>query len=778
MPRKSRKTPGTARAASRREDEDPKVRPSAGSGSGELVEPRGSEGRKVRGSDGPGAGIGGRRRWAVAAILLVAGAAAIAWWHWSSRVSRPGDGPIILISIDTLRADHLPVYGYRKVETPAIDALAREGVVFDHAYAHSPQTFPSHASILSGQLPFETGIRDNVGFTLDRRPSWLPELVHPRGFVSGGIVSAFVLRKETGIDRGFDFFDGQMPPARPDKPMGQVQRRGEDSLAVAEAWMEGLASPRFFLFFHIYEPHKPYEPPERFARFAPYDGEIAYSDEIVGRLFEYLKRKGWYDRAMIILLSDHGEGLGDHGEQEHGLFLYTETIRVPLVVRMPGGTHGGRRIAAPVQHIDLVPTILDWLNINRPRELRGRSLRGLLEAGTDRLPETELYAESLFGRYHFGWSELYALTDARYRFIRAPRSELYDLDRDPRELRNVAADRPQTAGAMRGALDSLLAGVNIHAQERISKEDLARLQALGYVGSQMAVPSTTASDSLPDPKDKAGVLDQYRHASELSAQRKYSEAIAAYRAILDAEPGMKDVWLQLGEELLRAGRYAESVEAFKRLVKLDPTDPNGLVSVATVLVRLNRLDEAVATAEAALHLLPASDRRMRTSALEVLVNVALTRHDATAARAAAARAAQVDPDYPLPSYVEGVIQYNAGRYEQALPLFQETARRLQTRTLVIPGLYYYLADIFGRLGEEREAETGFITELRLSPENLRARAGLAMLYRAAGRNEEAERAIADLLRFVPTREGYDMAIKLWTMFGEKQRAEQVRAARR
>jgi arylsulfatase A-like enzyme/cytochrome c-type biogenesis protein CcmH/NrfG len=710
--------------------------------------------------------------------VLLAGAAIVSWRLWPAGTGRPGDGPIILVSIDTLRADHLPVYGYRKVDTPVIDAFARDGVVFDRAYAHSPQTFPSHTSILSGQLPFETGIRDNVGFTLDNRPTWLPELVHKRGFVSGGVVSAFVLRKETGINRGFDFYDSQMPPARPDKPMGQVQRRGEDSLGVAERWMEGLASPRFFLFFHIYEPHKPYEPPARFARYAPYDGEIAYSDEIVGRLFAFLREHHWYDRATIILLADHGEGLGDHGEQEHGLFVYQETIHVPLIVKLPNGAHGGRRVGVPVQHIDLVPTILEWLGIDRPRELRGRSLAALLDGRASTVPETPLYAEALFGRYHFGWSDLYALTDARYRFIRAPRPELYDLDRDPRELRNVVPERPTTAAAMRSVLDRLLAGVNVDTQQRVAKEDLERLQALGYVGSQMAVPASAASDSLPDPKDKAAVLDQYRRASELSAQRKYDDAIAAYRAILQTDPGMKDVWLQLGEELLRAGRYAESVDAFKRLVQLDPTDPNGLVSVATVLVKLNRLDEAVATAEAALRMLPASDRRMRTSALEVIVNAGLTRKDPAVARAAAARAAEVDPEYPLPTYVEGVIAYNAGRYEQALPLFQETARRLQARTLAIPGLYYYLGDIFGRLGDEREAETAFAAELRLSPENVRARAGLAMLYRASGRNDEAERAIADLLRIVPTPEGYDMAIKLWTMFGEKQRADQVRAARR
>jgi arylsulfatase A-like enzyme/predicted Zn-dependent protease len=717
------------------------------------------------------------RRWWLVLVALVVAAAPVFVWLWRSAPARPADGPIILISIDTLRADHLPSYGYRNVETPVIDALAREAVVFDRAYAHSPQTLPSHTSILSGQLPFETGVRDNVGFTVGATLPWLPDILRQHGFTTGGVVSAFVLRKETGVNRGFDFFDGDMPPARPDKPMGQVQRAGTESLAVAERWMSGLAAPRFFLFFHLYEPHAPYEPPARFAKFAPYDGEIAFADEIVGQLLDYLRKRGWYDRATIVLLSDHGEGLGDHGELEHGLFVYQETIRVPLVVRLPGGAHGGHRVAAPVQHIDVVPTLLDYLGIDRPPKLRGRSLRDAIESRGNGIAETPLYAESLFGRYHFGWSELYALTDARYRFIRAPRQELYDIERDPGERQNIAAGRQPTATAMRAVLDRLLAGVNMQSQERVSKADLERLQALGYVGTQPTT-SSAPGDTLPDPKDKAAILGKYRRAAELSARRQFVESIALYREILAGEPQMKDVWLQLGEELLRAGRYAESVDAFKRLVELDPSDPNGLVSVATVLVRMNRLDEAAATAETALRMLPETDRRMRTSALEVLVNVALQRKDAAAARASAARASLVDPDYPLSTYVDGVILYDAGRYREALPLFQQTAKRLEARTLAIPNLYYYMGDIMGRLGEAALAEVAFETELKLSPENLRARAGLAMLYRAAGRAPEAERIIDSILRVNPTPEGYEMAAKLWTMFGEKQKADALRAEMR
>ena len=221
--------------------------------------------------------------------------------------------PVILISIDTLRADHLPAYGYTKVRTPNIDALAAGGVVFEHAWSHAPQTLPAHTSILSGQLPFETGVRDNIGFTLKPDQWLLQKALAARGWPTGGFVSAFVLRGATGIGSGFDTYDSEMPPTSTERSIGQVQRSGEKTLAIAETWVEARdRSKPFFLFFHIYEPHKPYAPPERFASYAPYDGEIAFADEIVGRLFDRLRALDLYDRSTIVLLSDHGEGLGDH----------------------------------------------------------------------------------------------------------------------------------------------------------------------------------------------------------------------------------------------------------------------------------------------------------------------------------------------------------------------------------------------------------------------------------------------------------------------------------
>ena len=743
--------------------------------------PRSSPSIAPRGGDSPGSPASARRvsrrvgAAAIAAVLLVALGVG-AWWWLRGAAIRTVEGPIVLISIDTLRADRLPVYGYTRGETPHIDALAREAVVFDRAYAHSPQTLPSHASLFTGLLPFEHGVRDNLGFALERGARTLAGLLRERGYATGGFVSAYVMRGETGVGQGFDTFDDRLPPASSEVGVGEVQRAGLDTLGAAERWLDSLASRRAFLFLHLYEPHTPYTPPARYRRLDPYDGEIALADEIVGRLLASLRRRGLYDGALIVLLSDHGEGLGDHGEQEHGLFLYNETIRVPLVVKLPGQRGGGRRVAAPVQHVDLLPTVLALAGAPVPAGLRGRALVPVFDGGT--IPEQGLYAEALYPRYHFGWSELYALTDARYRFIRAPRDELYDVEQDAAERRNLAPGRPQTVGAMRQALDRLLAGAAIDAPAAVSEDDRERLRALGYVGSQVAATSAPGAEALPDPKDKVGVLERYRQALELVRGGRTDEAIDEFRGIAAENPGMADVWDELAGLLSRQGRTREAVDAYRREVEATPHNPAALVSVAQALVQLGDLDEAGKQAELALDLLPEQDSRWRAAAHTVLMRLALTRKDPAAARAQAARARGADPESPLPDYAEGLIRYDAGQFAEAVPRFEAALRLSRPRTFQLPELRYHLGDSLARLERYAEAEPVLTDEVRLFPQNLRARAALALLYRAQGRTAESDQAVDGLVRTAPTAEGYGLAAQLWTMFGEPQKAAAARAAGR
>lgn len=707
------------------------------------------------------------------AVLVLVVGSALLWYALHQSTESSGDGPIILISIDTLRADHLPAYGYTGVATPHLDSLARDGVVFERAYSHSPQTLPAHVSMLTGELPFEHGVRDNIGFTVKPNQRTLPRMLDADGYGTAGFVSSFVLRQDTGVGQGFALYDSEMPPAAPGAAIGQVQRDGGATLARIERWLDAQAGSRFFLFFHLYEPHTPYRPPARFARYAPYDGEIAYADEIVGRFLDSLRRRSLYDAATIVLLSDHGEGLGDHGEREHGVFIYDETIRVPLIVKLPDSHAAGRRASAPVQHVDVAPTLLDFAGIARPSEWRGRSLRPLLE---DRaaLEEQGIYSESMYPRYHFGWSELTALTDARYRFIKAPRTELYDLISDPKETTNLAGARAQTEGAMGAALDRLTTGRSLEEPSAVSTDTRARLQALGYVGMQSTAGAALPGVSLADPKDKIHVLEAYRTAINFANERRFAEAVPVLRGILAAEPGMADVWQQLGNILSRLGRQQEALDAFKRFVTLKPDDPGGLVLVAGTLMRMGRLDAAWEHGQLAVEVAPADDRRARASAYETLARIALRRNDPEAARRAAAEAHAADPSLPMPQYVQGRLLHMSGRYAEALPHFAEALRQLEVRSVTLGEIHFYTGDTLAHLERHDEAEAQFRRELALFPQNSRAWAALAMLYQATGRHGEAAQVIADFLSGVPTAEAHALAAELWTIFGEPRRAAAVR----
>ena len=707
------------------------------------------------------------RKTTLAALIVLAAAAAM----WAVRRGQdpasevfPSGGPIVLISIDTLRADRLPAYGSTRARTPHIDRLAADGVVFENAYAHSPQTLPSHTSILSGELPFEHGVRDNIGFSVRPAQRFVQHALKDAGYATGGFVSSYVLRRQTGFDAGFDLYDDQLPQVSVETPLGSVQRSGADTIARATRWVDQQAGRAFFLFAHIYEPHTPYAPPARFANPDPYDGEVEYSDEIVGALLEHLRQKGHYDDATIVLLSDHGEGLGDHGEAEHGIFLYRETIRVPLIIKLPQSDGAGRRVAAPVQHLDLMPTIMAVAGRNHRSS--GRSLLPLI-TGQGELPVANIYSESLSPRYHFGWSELYALSDERYRFIRAPRDELYDLARDPGELASITGEREQVRVAMRGALDGMISSATVAAPAAVSAADRERLAALGYVGTQTGSSLKLAGDQLPDPKDKIRILQLYRDAGQLASKGRMDDAASAYERLLREDAAMTDVWLKLADVRARQGRHQEALAAYKHVISRNAQDAAALTGAAAVLLALGRVDEAVGHAELAVPVAPAL-------AHEMLARTAAHRGDAAAARQHARLAQDADPTLPMVAFTEGLLLHGQGHWQAAAARFGEAREAARARTEGIADLNYFTADSLARLERYPEAEALFRQELALSPSHVRAHAGLAMLYRATGRVAESDAVMAELVRRAPTAEGKLMAAQLWRMFGEPGRAAAIR----
>ena len=449
------------------------------------------------------------------------------------------------------------------------------------------------------------------------------------------------------------------------------------------------------------------------------------------------------------------------------MFLYRATTHVPLIIKMPASRGGGRRVAAPVQHIDLAPTLLA-LAERQGSGLQGRSLLPVLD-NSGALGPANIYAESLSPRYHFGWSELYALSDDRYRFIRAPKDELYDLAQDAKELTSIAADRPQVRSAMRGALDAHDRASGRHRANGRVRTRIARSWRRSATSARRAASALQlAGDTLPDPKDKVDVLRMYRRAGRLAGARQYAEAAQLFRQLLKDDPGMTDVWLQLAEAHNRQGQPNDALAAYQAVIARDPRNPAALTGATAALLRAGRIDEAKAHAELAVAVAPAI-------AHEMLARIAVHRRDDAAARRHAQLAQQADPGLPMPAFIDGLILHGREQYQPAAERFLEAKRAMAARTEQLADLNYYAADSLARLERYAEAEPLFNAEIALFPTHPRAHAGLAMLYRATGRIPDSDRAIAQLVRRNPSREGHSLAAELWTMFGEPARAAAARA---
>ena len=576
----------------------------------------------------------------------------------ADRLDIPENPPIVFISIDTLRSDRLPAYGYTGVETPAIDALRRDAVLFERAYSHVPMTFPSHASIFTGRLPTVHGVRDNVGYNLDsKKLPYLPRLLKGRGYATGGAISAFVMRGEVGFSEGFDLYDDKIE-SRVSRGISGLQRAGTETLGRALAWLrtvagEGQGERPFFLFLHVYEPHAPYAPPEPYrSRYRQlYDGEVAASDQVVGELVAELKRLGVYDRALVVLFSDHGEGLGEHGEDGHGVFLYRHDLQVPLLVKLPGAQLAGTSVAKPAGLVDLFPTVLQLLDMEMPKEIDGNSLLDLLE---EEAPQRSLYAETYSPRLHFGWSELTSLIEDRFQYIHGPDPELYDLAADPAQLTNLVQGERRTFAEMRQRLEGRI--VPLQAPTAVDPETRQKLAALGYIGTA----ATGLTGPLPDPKKMIGTLGYLHEGLEQYAKQQPAEAAASLRKAVDANPNMVDGWDYLGRSYQRLHKYEEALAAFKEAMKLSGGLPELALSTAMTLVQVGRPDEALLVVR---HQVEKSPEDLRLRLLEVRLLQVLQRPAEAAAKAE--EVLRIAPDNADANYQRGAVRMGQRDFAQA-----------------------------------------------------------------------------------------------------------------
>ncbi|HSD29437.1 MAG TPA: sulfatase-like hydrolase/transferase, partial [Vicinamibacteria bacterium] len=508
---------------------------------------------------------------------------------------------VVIVTIDTLRADRLGCYGARDVKTQHLDRVAAQGALALEASAHVPLTRPSHVSIFTGLLPTEHGIRDNVSPALVPRVPLLAELLRGRGFATGAFVSSVVLDSQSGLDRGFDVYQDRFEGGSGDAQfLNTVQKKGEDTIAEAVAWLRGQTRRRVFLWLHLYEPHDPYEPPEPYAsRYAgrPYDGEVAWTDELFGRFEDALASLGLRDDTALVVTADHGEGLGEHDESLHGFFAYQTTLRVPLLVRAPG-VPPGRRLERTARLVDIFPTVLELAGLAPPREmaLSGQSLAPALR-GAPEAAEPVTYAETLVPLLHFGWSDLRVIRDGRWKYVEAPRPELYDLQSDPGERQDLAKEKPSQAQAMRAALAKVLEKerkIRPEGGVTPSEEMMERLGALGYVGAGGAAQTATPG---ADPKDK---IEEFRIVNSLIREallafhaKDSATSVKKLKQVLSRGIESFEVHNYLARALFAEGRLADAGRHFDEAARRVPAHAAAWAGAAECHRRLGDREGAI-----------------------------------------------------------------------------------------------------------------------------------------------------------------------------------------
>ncbi|MGA8299173.1 MAG: sulfatase-like hydrolase/transferase [Terriglobales bacterium] len=497
---------------------------------------------------------------------------------------------VFLITIDTLRADHLGCYGYKNIETPTIDAIAADGVRFSSAFTHSPITNTSHTSILTGLLPSIHGVTD---FGVPLAPSHVTwaELLKKQGYQTGAFIGAVILDSNQlapGLDRGFDFYDNF--PAKNDSKdrFGRVERRAQTVITDAEAWLAQHQTGPRFMWVHLFDPHDPYEPPAPFSeKYSShlYDGEIAYADSQLGHFISTLKKDGIYDKAIIVIVGDHGEGLGEHGEDTHGLFLYDSTLHVPLIVKLPAEAHRGDIIDRLVRTTDILPTVLSLTNTPAPPELSGASLVPLINSQSDE--PRELLGETDYP-LRWGWAPIKALREQNAKLIEAPRPEFYDLQADPKELKNLYSPENRAQSG-----DSPARGTEAELQM-----EMAKWKAKLPPAAEGAQPAA----NLPDPKDKVEVQNLLHNSMLASDDGRTADSRKFLEKAVEIDPTSATALRQLGELELAAGDYAKAGANLKRAIELQPNDANTAFEAGQALEKTGDYEGARAALEASLKL--------------------------------------------------------------------------------------------------------------------------------------------------------------------------------
>jgi choline-sulfatase len=670
------------------------------------------------------------------AAILVLGIAALRTTRDHARPRWMGGGPpnLLVITLDTLRADRLGSYGYAPARTPRLDGLAARGLRFSQATTVTPLTLPAHSSLFTGTFPPFHGVRDNGGFYLGDDQVTLAETLRERGYRSGGFVSAFVLDSRWGIQQGFDryFDDFDLARFEPAAGMDAIQRPGRETVDEALRWLQEDQGRPFFAWVHLYDPHAPYHPPAEFAASFPdtasgaYDGEIAASDAQVGRLLDALAADGRLENTVVAVLADHGEMLGEHGEQTHGFFIYDAAMHIPMIVAGPGVPKAV--VNDQVRIVDVMPTVLELLGVHGPPAIQGVSL---MPFARGEHPALLAYSESWFPRYHYGWSELVSIQDGRYKLIKAPRRELYDLAQDRAESADRSAEDPRRVETMERALDAmsrrLVSAQAPKVPQAMDAETEERLEALGYVAGGV---SARHLEDRPrgDPKDKIALYNLLKESAGASARKRFDEAIAMVSKALAVDPEILEGYMLLGNFLGKSGRHEESIAAYRKALALDPEHDESVFRLAVAYKDMGRLPEARVGFARAREMDPRNGK-----VLWQIADLDMRERRFDDAQAVLEEALALKVEEPRFLVKLGECHLEAKRYDEA----EAALRKALAARPGIETAHFNLGLLYEERGDAVQAMAAYEEELKANPKGYRASFNLAKLLLKAGRPREA-----------------------------------------
>jgi len=640
---------------------------------------------------------------------------------------------VILITIDTLRADHVGCYGAQTVKTPTLDGLAHGGVLFERAISQVPLTWPSHAVILTGTYPFQNGVQDFTGQPLAPQFRSVAQAFKQAGYATGAVVSAFVLDRSWGLGRGFDFYDDAFSAETfQKKDIGLVDRRAEESVAHAIAWLKKTPRRPFFLWLHLYDPHNPYDPPEPYNteyKDHLYDGEIAYADHELGKLIAWLKESKLYDSSLIVATSDHGESLGEHGEDEHGFFIYNANVHVPLIVKPPAGSGiPAQRHRDPVETTSVAASLVQLAGVKDSIE-RQVQAKGLFDRNFG--SGDPAYSETFYPFSSFGWSPLHALESERYHYIDAPQSELYDLKADAGESRNIATEQPATVAVFKEKLKQRLARNPFTRQNsdaaNLSPDAQEKLRALGYFGFRAAVSTDQLKEGLADPKEKLWEFNAILKAQDAFQRGEASLAEAQLAEVQERDPKMYVIPFLLGESALRRQDWAKAAGQLQRCLELNPNFDNAMTGLARALAKLGRPEDARNWLDKAVQSNPQNYRAWYQIGLLAVTNPA-------AARSAYEKAIAIQPNFPPGQRELGMLLFQQKNYTAAAPRLEEAI----ALGLEEAQLYNFLGICYSRTNRLQKAIQSYQAALTLDPKLADAHLNLAFALRRVGKTPQAQ----------------------------------------